>query len=100
MSIKTKKDYIEFCKLLGFEGIEEELEILNPDNDDVYPPSRGAGPYKNLELLITYALTKLPRDDINMGSQSAKDTLATFLAKEILSTAADKNWWDKYHYSL
>lgn len=100
MGIKTKKDYIEFCKLLGVDVSVEELDALNPESDGVFPPKGGEGLHNNLEVLITYALTKLPRDDINMASQSAKDTLAKFLAREILSTAADKNWWDKYAYSL
>ena len=100
MSIKTREDYIEFCKLLGFEGLEDELEFLNPGLDTSGPPERGVGLSNNLELLIRYALTKLSHDDINMGSDAARSNLAKFLAETVITTAADKNWWDKYHYSL
>ena len=100
MSIKTKDDYIKFCKMLGQEISNEKLLFLDQGEPLNKPLERGDGLVNNLEILIQYALTKLDRKDLNMGSESAQQDLAKFLAKTIMQTASDKNWWDKYHYDL
>ena len=86
--------------MLGEELSEERLLFLDQGEPLNKPVKRGENLTSNLEILIRYALTKIQRDDLNLGSDAAKQYLSKFLSETILQTAEDKNWWDKYHYDL
>jgi hypothetical protein len=104
MGIKTREDYINYCKLMGYDPRDyEEPVFLDegvPLNQEKLAPHRGADLRSNLSILLMYAMEGLPRKDINMGSEAARKNLSDYLAKAVLKTAEDKNWWDKYFYSL
>ena len=52
----------------------------------------------NLIQLIEDALSSIPRDDINLGSDAGKKLLANHVGKRMLALSKEKDWWDMFHY--
>ena len=78
MGIKNREEYIEYCKLIGYDPRDyEEPVFLDegvPLNTEQLAPHRGSDLRSNLSILLKFAMEKLPRTDVNLEKDEKRSS--------------------------